>query len=139
MVKIVKSGFFLGEYRHALADKYRIALPRRIRAEIDGFEVILSKGFEPCIAGFDKIQWQTVAKQQIATQFNEDKGRQLRRQVFSSAVIMELDGQGRLVLPESLVKWAGLSDKLGKEVVVIGAGDHFEIWTEENWRKYSQF
>jgi MraZ protein len=136
MVKLTKSGFFLGEYRHNLTDKNRLALPKRIRVEIEGYDLILSRGFEPCIAGFDKSRWKELAKEQLAVQFNEERGRQLRRQLFSSAVPTELDGQGRMVLPESLITWAGLKGKVGEELIVIGAGDHFEIWESNNWNAY---
>lgn len=137
MVKLSPSGFFLGEYRHNLTDKNRLALPKRIRIEIEGFEIVLSRGFEPCIAGFDKKQWEKIAQQQMALEFNEERGRKLRRQLFSSAVIVELDGQGRVVMPEQLLVWAGLKGKVGEELIVIGAGDHFEIWQEANWRTYN--
>ncbi len=136
MVKLVKSGFFLGEYRHSLTDKNRLALPRRIRIEIEGFEVVLARGFELCIAGFDKKQWQRIAQEQLSVQFNEEKGRQLRRQIFSTAMMTELDAQGRMVIPDGLLTWAGLNGKIGQELVVIGAGDHFEIWQEQNWQNY---
>lgn len=138
MVKLVKCGFFLGEYRHNLTDKNRLAMPKRIRIEIEGYEVILSKGFESCITGFDKSKWEKMAADQLAVQFNEDRGRKLRRQIFSTAMITELDNQGRLVLPGTLLNWANLKGKVGEEVIIIGAGDHFEIWEETNWRKINQ-
>lgn len=138
MVKLSQTGWYLGEYRHNLTEKNRLALPRRIRAEIDGTEIILSRGFEACIAGFDKAQWKKVAQEQLNVQFNEDKGRHLRRQIFSSAMIVQLDRQGRMVLPETLLSWAGLQGKVGEDLVVIGAGDHFEIWSQDNWQNYSK-
>lgn len=133
-MKITKFGFFLGEYRHNLTERNRIALPKRIRVEIEGFEVILARGFEKCIAGFDKVQWQKMAQEQVNIQFNDERGRLLRRQIFSSAMVTELDAQGRVVLPDALLNWAGLKGKVGEELLVIGAGDHFEIWNQENWK-----
>ncbi|RJR15542.1 hypothetical protein C4579_01865 [Candidatus Microgenomates bacterium] len=136
MGKVTKSGFFLGEYRYRLDDKNRLLLPKRIRVEIDAFEVVLSKGFEPYIAGFDIERWRRMSQEPLSIPGYEEKGRQLRRQIFASAVILELDSLGRMVLPESLVRWAHLEESKGKELVVIGAGDHFEIWTETNWKQY---
>lgn len=138
MVKITKSGLFLGEYRHRIDEKNRVALPKRIRIEIEGFEVVLARGFEPCISGFDKKRWQESTKPQLEIPFHEEKGRRLRRQLFSQAIILELDSQGRVVIPETLAGWAQIKDK-NQEVAIVGVGDHFEIWQEENWKKYSQF
>lgn len=137
MGKIARSGLFLGEYRYRLDEKYRIALPKRLRVEIEGFEVVLSRGFEPCISAYDLARWQKIAEVPLAIPGFEERGRQLRRQIFSSAVILELDAQGRVVIPEHLVKWANITEKEGKEIIVIGAGDHFELWEEDNWKKYS--
>lgn len=138
MVKIAKSGLFLGEYRHRLDEKNRIALPKRLRVEIDGFEIVLAKGFEACIAGFAKDTWQEMAKEQLAMPFYDEVGRKLRRQLFSQAVILELDGQGRMVLPDHLLKIAELDKNMGQEIVVVGVGDHFELWQETNWKTYQE-
>lgn len=135
-MKITRTGFFLGEYRHNLTDKNRLALPKRIRVEIESTEVILARGFEACIAGFDRTHWQKMATEQLNMHFNDEKGRSLRRQIFSSAMVAEVDSQGRVIVPDALLTWAGLRGKIGEELLVIGAGDHFEIWTTENWNKY---
>jgi len=136
MGKLTRSGYFVGEFEYRLDDKYRLALPKRLRIEIEGFEVVLTKGFEPCIAGYDLSRWQAMAAQPLSLPVYEEKGRALRRTLFASAAILELDAQGRVILPESLVKWSGLTGKIGKEVTIIGAGDHFEIWEKDNWQKY---
>ena len=136
MVKVSKIGLYLGEFKHNLTERNRLSLPKRIRVEIDGFEVILTRGFEPCIIGFDKNHWQDIAKQQLAIQINEPRGRMLRRELFSGAMIVELDSQGRIVLPDNLLEWSGLKGKVGEEVVIVGAGDHFELWERSKWLKF---
>lgn len=138
MVKVSKVGLFLGEYTHNMTDRNRVALPKRIRVEIEGYEVILSRGFENCIYGFDRERWHQMANQQLSIQLNEEKGRHLRRQIFASAMILELDSQGRVVLPEVLLEHAGLKGKVGEPVAIIGAGDHFEMWEESRWRSESE-
>ncbi len=136
MVKVSKLGLFLGEYRHTLTDKNRVALPKRIRVEIEGFEVILAQGYDQCIVGYTKNTWEDMAMQPLAIPSYEEQGRVLRRRLFSTAVVVELDTQGRAVLPERLLKWATLEGQIGEEVVIIGAGDHFEIWQMDLWEKY---
>lgn len=134
MVKIVKIGLFLGEYSHRLSEGNRLALPKKIRAEISGNEVILAGGFESCIAGFDRKKWEEIAKKQLEVPLYEAKGRVLRRQMFANAIVLPIDAQGRVVLPQSLTSWAGIKE----EVVVLGAGDHFEIWDSKKWQEYSR-
>lgn len=136
MVKVARQGQYLGEYRHHLTEKNRVALPKRIRVEIEGKEVVLSRGFEQCIACFDKKQWKKISDEQLAQQFSEGRGRYLRRQIFSSALIIEIDLQGRVVIPDMLLNWAGLKGKIGEEVVIIGAGDYFELWQKDKWEAY---
>lgn len=123
---------FLGEYRHNLTSGKRLALPKKIRTEITGDEVVLTKGFEPCIAGYDKKTWEESVGQELTTPVSDLKGREIRRQLFSGANTTELDEQGRIVLPDNLLNWAGVKG----EMVVIGAGDHFEIWNSNAWEKY---
>jgi MraZ protein len=138
MVTFGRIGFFTGEYKHNLTDKNRIALPRRIRVEIDGDEVVLSKGSDTCIEGFDKAKWQEMVKIHLELPFTDMKGREIRRQVFSSAVLAEVDRQGRIVLPEQILTWIGLKGKIGESVVIVGVGDHFELWNEKSWSENSK-
>ncbi len=135
MVKISKLGFFTGEYKHNLTERNRIALPKKFRIEIGGPDVILAKGGEDCIEGFDTDVWKEMVKPHLTIPFTEEEGRRVRRRVFSSAMVVELDSQGRVVLPEMLLSWVGLKGKVGEPVVIVGVGDHFEIWEESNWIK----
>lgn len=135
MVKQFKIGQYVGEYRHNLTDKNRLALPKQIRIEIDGFEVMLSKGFDSCILGYDLRRWKEMAAQPLSLPAFEVQGMELRRKVFSTARLVELDTQGRIVLPDTHLEWSSLNGKVGEDVVVIGAGDHFQIWQRDNWEK----
>lgn len=124
---------FLGEYDHALDDRGRVTLPKKIRHEIKEGEVILAKGFEPCIFGFDKGSWEREASKHLDTPVTDSKGRQLRRYLFAAAEKVEIDKLGRILLPAQLKEYAGVA----RDVVVIGAGDHFEIWDTDRWGSYA--
>ncbi len=126
------AGVFLGEYRHNLTSGKRLALPKKIRANITGDEVILAKGTENCIQGFDKAAWEEAGKQYLAIPLYEERGRLIRRQMFAGAQEVSIDVQGRVVLPDVLLKWAGIKG----EMVIVGTGDHFEIWDRDNWQTY---
>lgn len=131
-MKIGQIGLFLGEYCHHLTGGNRLALPKKIRSEISGGEVILAAGFESYIAGYDRKTWEEIANKQLEVPLYESRGRVLRRQMFANAEVLSIDDQGRVVLPQSLASWAGIKE----EVVVIGAGDHFEIWDRKQWEGY---
>lgn len=125
---------FLGEYDHALDDRGRVTLPRKIRQEIDEKELVLAKGFDPCIFGFDKGSWEREAAKHLEAPVTDRKARDLRRYLFAGAQKVEVDKLGRILLPAQLKEYALVS----KDVVVIGAGDHFEIWDTAQWKKRAE-
>lgn len=124
---------FLGTYQPNLIGKGRIALPKKIRNEIAGERVILSIGFESCIFGFEEKAWENVVSSDINRPLSDPEGRKLRRKMCSRAAIVELDSQGRFVIPEELLNYAEIKN----EILIIGAGDHFEIWSKEKWKEYT--
>lgn len=123
---------FLGEYTAKFSGKGRVILPKKMRQAITGKEIILSRGFEGCIWGFDITAWQKEAKKQLEISATEERARYLRRYLFSSSEPVEFDSQGRIVIPSALLTYASLVN----EVVIIGAGDHFEIWNKRIWKKH---
>lgn len=124
---------FLGEYVHSLDDRGRVTLPRKIRQELGEREVVLSRGFDACIFGFDKERWEKEANKQLEVPVTDGKARELRRYLFAAAERVEIDKLGRLLVPAQLKEYASI----GQDVVIIGAGDHFEIWDKTSWEQYS--
>ncbi|OGE36980.1 division/cell wall cluster transcriptional repressor MraZ [Candidatus Daviesbacteria bacterium RIFCSPLOWO2_01_FULL_39_12] len=123
---------FLGEYQLNFSGKGRIVLPKKIRQEIKGKDLILSRGFENCIWGFSPEEFEKEAKRQLEISATEERARYLRRYLFSGSVPAELDSQGRFVIPSALLTYA----RIMEEVVIIGAGDHFEVWNKNFWKKH---
>lgn len=107
-------------------------MPRKFRQELKGKEVILSKGFEKCIWGFDLKDFEEEARKQLEVSATEERARYLRRYLFSGSESVELDVQGRIIIPISLLDFASVKE----EVILIGAGDHFEIWELKLWEKH---
>jgi len=125
---------FFGEYTISFyKNKNRLALPAKIRCQIKGDKLVLSKGFDGCIFGYEEGEWEKSSRKELNVPITETRARQIRRYLFSGAAIIEYDSQGRTVIPQSLVNYAGLDDD---ELIVIGAGDHFEIWNKSKWQKY---
>lgn len=123
---------FLGEYRPSFTSGKRISLPKRLREQISGSGLVLAKGLEKCLLGYDRIDWEIEAQKQLTASISDAKARHLKQYLFSGALEADFDEQGRVVLPENLLQYAGILEK----VVVIGAGDHFEIWEETAWQAH---
>jgi MraZ protein len=120
---------FLGEYNPSFTKGSRIALPKKLREDINENTVILSRGFEKCIFLYEKSAWLNESAKQVNDPIFDLKTRNLKRYLYSTATEVSLDSQGRFVVPQSLIKYAGLD----QEVVVLGAGDHIEIWDGHVW------
>ena len=120
---------FYGEYDHTLDDKSRVTLPARFRAALaDG--VVLAKGFDKNLDVYPGAAWESVVQSRIA-ELDPFSGetRRLKRIVFAGAAEDMPDKQGRVLVPATLVEYAGL----GKEVVIAGVDDHLEIWNHAAW------
>ena len=120
---------FLGEYQPNITEGSRIALPKKLRDQIRGEDLILSRGFEKCIFVYDKEDWVSEAQKQVENPISDAKTRDLKRYMYASASESSIDSQGRMVLPNNLLAYAEIT----KETAVIGAGDHIEIWNLANW------
>jgi len=123
---------FLGEYQHNLTKGNRLALPSKIRSAIAGSEIVLAKGFEACILGYQKEAWEEMSKTELAKPLSEEEARKIRRQLFPGATLLEIDLQGRVVVPQNLLNYAEIKNG----AVVLGVGDHFEVWEQKKWQEY---
>lgn len=124
---------FLGTFEPNILENNRIALPKKIRDELGGDNLILTIGFDNCIFGFTEKEWLGITSIELSKPLFSDKsGRDLRRKMCASAVKINLDAQGRFILPDNMSEYANIKNAL----VVIGAGDHFEIWNKDNWEEY---
>ena len=124
---------FLGEYDHSLDEKARVTLPRKIRQEIEDREIVLARGYEGCIFGFDRSSWEHESAKHLETPVTDEKGREVRRYLFAAAEKVEIDKLGRILLPALLKEYAAIA----KDVKIVGAGDHFEVWDVARWKEYA--
>ncbi len=123
---------FFGEYQVSFTAPGRIVLPKKIRELLKGNTFVLTKGFDSCLAGYDKEDWEKRAKTLLDVSLLEKEMLDKRRFLFSSAVFLEIDEQGRFVIPRTLLEFGNLQEK----VIIVGVGDHFEIWSLSTWNKY---
>ncbi|PDW04898.1 cell division/cell wall cluster transcriptional repressor MraZ [Candidatus Viridilinea mediisalina] len=120
---------FLGEFEHSIDDKGRVAIPARFREELaEGF--IVTKGFEPCLQAFPKPLWEQLAFKIDRLPLGSPQARTMRRLIFAPATEVEVDRQGRILIPQGLREYAGLSE----EVLITGMNTYFELWSGQRWR-----
>ncbi len=114
-----------GEYQHTLDSKGRLFIPAKLREEL-GEVFYLTVSDEKCLWAYSLDAWQEFVDK-VRTMPYVDRKRM--RPFFACAAKCELDAQGRVLLPQGLRDFAGLS----KNVAVIGCDDHAELWDSDNW------
>jgi len=125
---------FFGEYQINFSGSGRLLLPKKVRELLKGNTFILTKGFGSCLSGYDKDDWEKRATELLNPSLLQPTDMDNRRYIFSSLVYLEIDEQGRFVVPKNLLEYSQLNGK----AVIIGVGDHFEIWDTKGWSEYSQ-
>ena len=121
----------LGEYKHNLDTKGRMAVPAKFRdALLAG--AIITRGIDSCLFVFTNADWDTLAKKLIALPLAQANSRAFARLMLAGATDVAPDNQGRILIPDYLRKYAGLK----KEVVVAGLYNRIEIWDDAAWTAY---
>lgn len=126
---------FMGEYNHSLDSKGRLIVPSKFR-DLLGDEFYVTKGLDPCLVAYTPEKWQEVLdslEDQLPTNFRN--GREMRRYLIGGSAEVEIDKQGRVLIPGNLRQFAHLE----KNLVLVGAGDYFEIWDEQAWQQINSF
>ena len=119
---------FLGQYRHTVDDKGRLTIPARFREMMtDG--AYLALGFDRNLMGLTPDAFQTFSTRVYGMSLTNPAARQLRRLFFSGATRVGADKIGRILLPSFLREKTGIDG----EVMIVGVGDYFEIWSPEDW------
>lgn len=119
---------FWGEYSHHLDKKGRLIVPARFRPHLtDG--AILTRGIDHNLVIYPEDAWKTVTQQLNQLPITHPTARALRRLLFSGAVELTLDRQGRVSIPAYLRKYASLNS----QALVVGMETFIEIWEPSNW------
>jgi MraZ protein len=122
---------FIGEYTHNLDDKGRLAIPVKFRAQLASGAVV-TRGLDNCLSLFTESAWAGESARLANLPMTQSKARAYARFMLSSAFSVEIDKQGRIVLPAGLRSFAGITGS----TVLTGLGDHVEIWNQKAWEEY---
>jgi MraZ protein len=122
---------FRGHFEHSLDAKNRLSIPARFRAAFSS-GTVLAKDPEPCIAVWTPETHEAIIERALAG-LNPmgSEYRKLSRFYQGNSFEIELDASGRVTLPPPLLSHTGIE----KEVVVVGVGDHLEVWARERWQE----
>ncbi|MBI4496459.1 MAG: division/cell wall cluster transcriptional repressor MraZ [Chloroflexi bacterium] len=119
---------FLGEYEHSIDQKGRLAIPARFRESLQS-GLVLARGLDRCISAYPWDEWKALAEKLAALPMTHSNVRRLTRTTFSSAFRVDLDAQGRILLPQPLRDYAAIHDA----AVLVGMHRLFEIWSPGLW------
>jgi len=121
---------FLGEYRHSLDAKGRLSIPVKFRGEL-GSSAVVTKGLEGCLFLYPRMAWEVMAEKIASLPLSSVNARSFGRLMLSGAMEVEIDKQGRALLPGYLREYAGIEG----EAVMAGLYNRIEIWDRKSWEQ----
>jgi len=122
---------FFGSYAHSLDDKNRLVIPSKMRSEI-GARLYIMKGFDGAVSLFTEKSFEKLMAEFNSLPFNKKDARSYLRTQLATTSELELDKAGRVILPGNLLEKYSIS----KNVMVIGMGDHIEVWDAKAYESY---
>ena len=122
---------FIGEYKHNLDDKGRLAIPVKFRTDLAKGAVV-TRGLDSSLFLYPKEEWDKLAQKLAGLPLGHANSRAFARLMLAGAMDAELDKQGRVILPEYLRQYAGIN----KQAVVAGLYNRLEIWDLKKWEDY---
>ena len=125
---------FMGEYNHTIDAKGRLIIPSKFR-EILGDVFVVTKGLDGCLFVYDNEEWKRFEEKLRALPITNKEARQFVRFFLAGAAEVEVDKQGRILLPNVLREFA----QINKDVALLGVGSRIEIWGRERFEDTAVF
>lgn len=125
---------FLGRFYHNLDDKGRLTIPARFRELLEPVGAYVIQGFDHNLIVLPSSKFDALAEKVSRMSMTHPDARQLRRLLYSTADRVEIDKAGRMLIPQFLRQAAGLDIN----IVIVGNGDYFELWSPESWERLDQ-
>ena len=123
----------MGEYMHSIDAKGRVILPADFRVEL-GESFIITKGLDNCLFIYPQSEWEQLSVKLRQLPLAKTEARAFVRFFFAGARQVELDKQGRFLIPATLRQHASLK----KDAVLIGVSNRIEVWSKDEWLKYNE-
>ena len=128
-----KGSMLIGTHIQKLSVKGRTALPSKFKKEL-GTSVVISHWYEGAISVFSGEKWQKIVEQATLGSSVSSSARDTERFLLGGAYEVELDTQGRFVIPQALRDFGNFSKE---QVVFVGLGNRVEIWAQKAWKERS--
>ncbi|KOS69580.1 cell division protein MraZ [Lysinibacillus contaminans] len=122
---------FMGEYQHSVDAKGRLIVPAKFREAL-GEMFVVTRGLDNCLFGYPMNEWRKLEEKLKSLPMTKKDTRAFARFFFSGATEVEIDKQGRVNIPSTLIAHAHLE----KECVVLGVSNRIEIWAKDAWEIY---
>jgi len=122
---------FIGEYRHTIDTKKRLALPAKFRTQL-GKTIVITRGLDNCLVVYPLKEWKIMSDKLGKLPTSQVEARGFARIMLAGAMEVNLDKLGRILIPDYLKKYAHLK----KNVVVCGIFNRLEIWDAQRWETY---
>jgi MraZ protein len=119
---------FMSEYNHTIDPKGRLIIPSKFREAL-GDEFVVTKGMDGCLFVYSNTDWNTFETKLTALPLINKEARKFARFFLAGAAAVEVDKQGRILIPAPLRTFAAIE----KDVVLVGVGSRIEIWSKEQW------
>lgn len=123
----------IGEYKHTIDTKKRLAIPSKLRREL-GAKAVITRGLDNCLFVFPLNQWNKLVEKLSKLPLGQRDTRGFIRLMLAGASDVKLDRLGRILVPDYLKQYAGLK----KNVVIAGVFNRLEIWDEAKWNLFKQ-
>jgi len=121
---------FLNQYQHSFDDKGRLTIPSRFR-ELPAEGAFVVQGLDRNLMVLPPAVFQLIYNRLMEMNLTDPTARLLRRIILGNALPVVPDGSGRILLSQNLREYADLKEN----VVFVGQGDYFEIWSPELWKE----
>lgn len=122
---------FMGEYQHSVDAKGRLIVPAKFRDAL-GETFVVTRGLDNCLFGYPMDEWRKLEEKLKDLPMTKKDTRAFARFFFSGATEVEIDKQGRINIPSTLMQYAHLV----KECIVLGVSNRIEIWAKDAWETY---
>ncbi|MCK9243930.1 MAG: division/cell wall cluster transcriptional repressor MraZ [Candidatus Marinimicrobia bacterium] len=129
---------FAGETCHPLDDKNRLSIPAKYRRWLADEDTectfVVTKGSDPCLVCYPATEWDTLSEKLLKLSYFKKKNRAFIRALARSSVRLKCDGQGRILIPPTLLEYANIK----KDVIIIGALNRLELWDPQTLAQHEE-
>jgi len=124
----------LGQYQTRVSKKGRVAFPKKLREGL-GKKIIITRGYEGCLIAVSESQWSTLIESTEKKPFVFGPARDTARFLLGNAALVELDEQGRFIIPAHLKEYSQLKE----QAIFLGLNKYVEVWSKTKWDEYQKY